>query len=298
LSPIAKTGAIPTQCWDREDSDDGSALVTNQKIWVAIYVAPASASLAAAISSITLSVTSASASPIQITPIRPSAGAQLPQVRSTEAVYYFPWPYRLQSDTIPTVTVSAYAEGAGSGASPIDIGDEQLSQVHQLSRFNISTAVIFSTVRTSTFGYSTGSPATMTTSAVAPSPMVTGHSSIIDPVIFLTYYPVPFDAERPFHWSDMLKPGISLGFSTSNPTSNFYFGFMSEFPGIRNLELVYGVTAAKVSYLPGNVLQPVAAAAPTTIPTPTTASKFVVGGYAGLSFNVSGFLTGLFGKGS
>jgi hypothetical protein len=95
----------------------------------------------------------------------------------------------------------------------------------------------------------------------------------------------PMDAERDWRPRD-LTPGLSVGFSLTSPSSNFYFGGSSEF-FLRNVQLVYGVSVAKVS----------AAGSGSNGTSPSTTQNFHSGWYTGLTFNVSGFIQGLFSGG-
>jgi hypothetical protein len=171
-----------------------------------------------------------------------------------------------------------------SGPNPYTLVADVLPQSHSPAWFNISTALVYSTVHTNSFAYS---------SDTTPKPIVTGRNPIIDPVLMFTVYPWPLDTERSYQWNDDWKhPGISFGLSMTNPSSNFYFGLMEEFPGVRNLEIVGGFTVAKTAHLaPANTFQAPPSAQNST---PPTVQKFSTGGYIGLSFNVSGFLTSLF----
>jgi hypothetical protein len=115
----------------------------------------------------------------------------------------------------------------------------------------------------------------------------------VDPVLFITWYPVPFDAERPFRPSDFLHVGANFGLSLASPTNNFYVGGSTEIR--RNVQLVFGFNVAKISRL--------AVSSGTTItvsgapPSPPTTQHFAKGAFIGLTFNISGFVQGLFGGG-
>ena len=123
----------------------------------------------------------------------------------------------------------------------------------------------------------------------------------VDPVLVLTGYIVPVDAERPMRfkgngaWRDYL-PAPSLGISLANPTTNFYVGASSE-ALVRNLEVFYGVsfhnTALRLA--PGSS-QPLWGGVGTA-PTAATASGFQKGPFIGVTFNLSGFIQSLFGGG-
>jgi hypothetical protein len=92
------------------------------------------------------------------------------------------------------------------------------------------------------------------------------------------------DAERPFRKHDLI-PGLTLGFSLSNPTTNFYMGGSSEL-FIRNLQLVYRFSLNRVTALDAASVQYSAS-------TPATHQIYAKGGFVGLSFNISGFIQSL-----
>jgi hypothetical protein len=71
----------------------------------------------------------------------------------------------------------------------------------------------------------------------------------------------------------------------ASPTKNFYFGFSSEL-FVRNLQLMYGFSLAQ-----GSELQPITYQTSNT--TPVTRQVLFKGGFIGLSFNISGFISSL-----
>jgi hypothetical protein len=188
----------------------------------------------------------------------------------------------------PTWTdIGEYPPALATGTYPADqvvtLINLQLPQVHTLSYYNLASGVLVSTIRTKTFGFST-SPSTNN-----GTPIQTGSNLIVDPVITLTRYIWPFDAERKEHWGDW-KPGVSISFSLSSPTSNFYFGGSSEV--LRYIQLEYGFALAKVPHLATGTY------APSSLTTPNTVQSFAKGGYIGLSFNITGLIQGLIGSAS
>ena len=165
-------------------------------------------------------------------------------------------------------------------------------QVHSRYYYNLSSGVVFNTVHTRSFGWKTLALPTGSGSNAQPGlyyPVQTGSSVIVDPVLFFTAYVWPLDAERTWHRGD-LRPGITFGLSLAAPGSNFYVGMSSEVR--RNIQIVYGFTVAKTSNL-------AAGSGPSTTNTaaPATVQVFSKGAFLGLSYNISGFLQGLFGGG-
>jgi hypothetical protein len=166
----------------------------------------------------------------------------------------------------------------------------QLPQVHTLSYFNLAAGIVYSTVRSRTYGVPPGIPATKTIST--DDQYETGSSASIDPVLMLTVYPWPIDAETKCGVYCMIEtaPGVSVGLSLANPSTSFYWGF--SFEVVRNIQFVVGLNTAKHSGLPDP---------PANIPgnttTAVTVQRFTTKPFYGLTFNVSGFVQGLFGGG-
>jgi hypothetical protein len=167
-----------------------------------------------------------------------------------------------------------------------------LPQVHAKYYYNLSTGVVFSSVRSRTFGWKT---VTLPTGS-GPSatlglydPIQTGSNVIVDPVLFFTAYIWPMDAESIWHKGD-LRPAVTFGLSLASPASNFYVGLSSEVR--RNVQIVYGFTAASTGKL-------AAGSGPSTTNTtpPGTVQVFRPGAFIGVSYNISGFLQSLFGGG-
>jgi hypothetical protein len=187
----------------------------------------------------------------------------------------------------PTWTdIGQYPPASVTGAAPSDqvitLLNLQLPQTHSLYYYNLSSGVLVTTIRTKTFAFST-SP-----SINNGTPIRTGSNLLVDPVITLTRYIWPFDAEQKEHWKD-LRPGVSLSFSLASPTSNFYIGGSSEF--LRYIQLEYGLALAKVPHLAPNTYSAASSTAPNTV------QSFAKGAYIGLSFNISGLIQGLTGSG-
>jgi hypothetical protein len=167
----------------------------------------------------------------------------------------------------------------------VSLLNQQLPQTHSWYYYNVSSGVFVSTIRSPSFGFTAGSSSTTNSG----TPIQTGSSLIVDPVISLTRYVFgPFDAERKWRARD-LAPGLSLSFSLSSPTSNFYFGGSSEFQ--RYMQIDYGFALAKVPKLASGAFTPSSSA------TPATTQVFKKGAYIGISLNISGLIQGLTGGG-
>jgi hypothetical protein len=171
----------------------------------------------------------------------------------------------------PTVT--------GTSASDIPIAlNLTLPQSHSLYFYNLSSGVFVSTIHSPTFAFAAG--ATSTTNS--GNAVQTSNTLLVDPVITLTRYIKPFDAERSWRAVDMI-PALGLSFSLSAPTSNFYVGGSSEV--LRYVQVNYGFAAAKVSALATGTYSASSAT------TPPTTQVFKTGAYFGLSFNISGLIS-------
>jgi|GEM_PF-1193042 len=155
-------------------------------------------------------------------------------------------------------------------------------QSHVVSTYNLAAGVVTSTLRNPTF-------AVNNTGAQPQGTVQTGSSRIVDPVLLLTAYWLghwfPMDAESAWRPRDLI-PGLTFGLSLSSPSTNFYLGGSSEF-FLRNVQLVYGVSVAKIAQ----------AAPGSNGSSPSTRQQFKKGAFMGLTFNTNGFIQGLFGGG-
>jgi len=137
-------------------------------------------------------------------------------------------------------------------------------------------------------------------------PVQTGRGAPpVDPVLVLTIYVPPVDAERPMRLPKFNKgfegirdhiPAPSFGLSLSNPTANFFFGASNEL-FIRNVQAFYGLALHNIplTLAPGSS-QPIFGGGGTA-PTVGTVSKFQKGFFLGVTFNLTGFIQSLFGGG-
>jgi hypothetical protein len=204
---------------------------------------------------------------------------------STPPNFSIPAPGRL-ADTLSEPTIDWQDLGASLPASVSSVGttpsDQTLNllsytlpQVHALSYFNLASGVVVSSIKTNSF-VNTGTSS-------APNWTSTKNGITVDPILALTAYFKPIDAERPWRKSDLI-PGATLAFSLSSPTTNFYFGASSEFPKLRNVQMTYGFSLVR-----GSVLEP-----PFTSSAAVTNPHFFKGGFVGLTFNITGFIQSLF----
>lgn len=188
--------------------------------------------------------------------------------------------------------VGTIAPAAVTSASPTDqtvsLVYLQLPQVHSLSYFNLSAGVVYSTVRSHTFGVPPGQSGQISTN----QEIVISNTVTVDPLLLLTVYPWPIDAETNCGFKCLWKtyPGASIGFSLASPTTSFYAGTSLEV--FRNVQLVLAANFAKESTLPNPAVQ-----IPASTTTAVTSQRFSTGFAVGLTFNVSGFVQSLFGGG-
>jgi hypothetical protein len=199
---------------------------------------------------------------------------------------------------------------ASLGTQPSDMTVNLLNltypQIQLLGRFNLTSGVVMTSVQPPSITSYTGSgPTPANKGTGAPATTGTGcptgitsctvyawskGSHLIDPVLGVTVYAIPLDAERPFRWADMF-PAPTLNISLSSPTTNFHVGFSSEFL-IRNLQIVYGASFVQQARLAGAIsrVPPITTGQPTAL---YTTKKFTIGGFVGLTFNISGFIQAL-----
>lgn len=157
-----------------------------------------------------------------------------------------------------------------------------LPQAHTLYYYNLASGVVASTVEPPTFVFQ------QTAGSTTNTPKRIGGDPLVDPVLMFMAYPVPMDAERPWHPRDLI-PGITFGLSLSSPASNFYFGGSSEIR--RNVQVVYGFNIARISKLaPAGTVS-------TSTSTPATVQYWGKGAFIGITYNISSFIQSLFGGG-
>jgi hypothetical protein len=184
------------------------------------------------------------------------------------------------------VTPPASVAGTQASDQTVNLLNLQLPQSHSRSYYNLAAGVVYSTVHNRTFGIPSG----VTSSS---GEVETSSSATIDPVLLFTGYPWPSDTERHCSFPKCMwqtKPGVSFGLSLASPSSSFYAGTSVEL--VRNIQLVLGWNWSKQARLPN---PPVALTG--NSPSPATVQKFENGPFFGLTFNVSGFIQGLFGGG-
>jgi hypothetical protein len=196
--------------------------------------------------------------------------------------------------TLPTGTL------VGNQPSDLTLNVLNLSlpQTQVLSYFNLASGVVVSSLKPPSINSVTANAMSGCLPGVNSCTIYTSSkgSRLIDPVLGITVYAIkPLDAERPFRWTDAV-PAPTLDISLSSPTNNFHVGFASEFL-VRNLQLVYGVSAVQesrlagtITYEPGNLSMPGPGTQPTAL---FTSKKFNYGGFVGFTFNITGFIQSL-----
>lgn len=170
------------------------------------------------------------------------------------------------------------------GTTPSDLTVNLLNytfpQAHALSYFNIASGVVVSSIQNRSFVF--------TTPPGSSTPVATklGGGPMIDPILALSVYIKPLDAERKWRRSDLI-PAPTLAFSLTSPSNNFYFGASSEV-FVRNLQVTYGFSVARVPELaPAGTVQ-----GSTSLP--ATKQGFAKGAFVGVSFNILGFIQSVF----
>jgi hypothetical protein len=180
--------------------------------------------------------------------------------------------------------------------------------VHKVYPFNITTGMIYSTLRNPTWSRvetapPSGCTSASTSSCSSPELYTTVENPAprpIEPALFLTAYVFgssdvprkwhlfgPFDPERKWHFFDLM-PQPSVGLSLTSPSTDFFAGGSSEVH--RSVQIVYGVHRGKVNYL-----APTLANDPTSSAAPVTLTHFRTGYYVGITFNIP-FISSVFGK--
>jgi hypothetical protein len=210
-----------------------------------------------------------------------------------------------------------------------------LPQTHSLSYFNISAGAIFTFNRNPTYGYvsavgfknlpSKYTAVTTTTASAglmvdpgtgcsySPTPDKNGKldayfcpsqtglgAHTVDPVLVLTVYFPPVDAEVPWRiirrgrnwWRDLI-PAPSIGMSLANPTTNFYVGGSME-AFIRNVQVFGGMAFQNVATGLGTLATQPAWGGLAPVPTVSIVSGFRRGFFVGMTYNLSGFVQSLF----
>jgi hypothetical protein len=195
----------------------------------------------------------------------------------------------VQADTTATVTVWGVVESDGS---VVQLFSTPLPQVHVLDFFNISTGIVASTLRDNTFNRVIKTPSDPTKSPAVPATFTTTQGKTgqrVAPALFFTWYLFrKLDPEVPFQRSD-LTPEPTIGFSLTNPGSDYFFGGSSEF-FVRNVQLVYGFHYGKITELTPNQADD-----PFSSTAQATQQKFVGKAFIGATFNID-FIKRVFGK--
>jgi hypothetical protein len=247
-----------------------------------------------------------------------SSGSRLPFANLTPQ---FPLTWQNSGTTAPSLV-----SGTPAPDQTVSLINLSLPQTHSLSYFNVAAGVLGVIQRPLTFGYvqatdklkaanttpatvpaaasglavdpATGCTTNGVTSAATLSyfcPARTGYAArVIDPVLMLTLYFPPVDAEQQWQINNVRNwiPGLSFGASLSNPTGYFYVGGSNE-AGIRNVQIVWGLAWQKVAIGLANPLTQPVYGGLGTIPTVNTVSGFHRGLYLGITYNLANFIQSL-----
>ena len=249
-------------------------------------------------------------------------------------------PFLSISPTFPIIwqnsgaTVPASVASGQPADQSVGLVNLTLPQTHSLSYFNLAAGAVVGLTRYPNFGFvpaayvpprqlppgfvaATPGATTMDTLSanqytgctVDASKMVvyscpgpTGYASrIVDPVLVLTVYPIPIDAEVPWtlfsrqgrsRFRDLI-PGVSVGFSLTSPSSNFYIGGSIE-AFIRNVQIFGGLAIQNGATSVLTNANQVTWSGTGVIPTVQTTTGYRKSPFMGLTYNLSGFIQSLF----
>jgi hypothetical protein len=193
-------------------------------------------------------------------------------------------PGALAADTLNTFTIQPSPVPAAAST----LAKGMVTDIHTYYRFGVSTAVVLNNIRTNTYAYTAANtPASGTTPASIKYDTTTSVRTF-DPVLFLTWYPIAVDTETKVKWTDPAHYdyGLVIGLSEKAPTTNFYLGLSVE--PVRNIAIVVGASVISVARLTSGTFDPGPSAMHAA---PSTTNVFKVGGFVGLSFNFSNFLS-------
>jgi len=214
----------------------------------------------------------------------PNKLTAVPAAAATKACYLL-MPGGLAADTLNTYNITM-PQPPGWPASNTIV--DNITKIHTYYRFGVSTAVVLNNIRTNTYAYTSGStPASGTTPANFKYDTTTSVRTV-DPVLFLTWYPVAVDTETKVKWNDPAHYdyGVVFGLSEKAPTTNYYLGLSVE--PVRNIAIVVGASVISVARLTSGTYDPGPSAMHSA---PSTTNVFKVGAFVGISFNFSNFLT-------
>jgi hypothetical protein len=186
----------------------------------------------------------------------------------------------LDSGTVPPAAVA----NAGPTDASVNLINMNLPQVHSRYYFNIATGFAVNNVRNSTFTTVPQMNGGGTTTYLPQQ--IRGHRNVEPIILLTTYLPgLAMDAESPWKPKNLI-PGLSFGFSMSNPANSFYLGGSSEI--WRNLQLAYGVNinTGINTLVPNQVF---------TSSSPATTSRTTIKPFIGLTLNLD-FIASFFGQ--
>jgi hypothetical protein len=198
---------------------------------------------------------------------------------------------------------STLPAGTTLGTQPADQTANLLNltypQIQVLSRFNLTSGVVVTTLKPPTVSTFTGSASNG--SAICPAGLQTCSlytsekgGRLVDPVLGVTIYAIrPLDAERPWTPGDLV-PSPSFYFSLTSPTSNYHVGFASE-AFYRNLQLIYGASIVQNTRVAGapamtSANPPAPIMVGNLVAYSQTKKVFNAGAFFGITFNITGFI--------
>ena len=199
----------------------------------------------------------------------------------------------------PYASITAAFAVSAPSEETLNLLNATYHQTHNLSRYNVATGMIYSTLRSPSWTRQEVA-APVTCPVGSPQPCVPSpalyqtvpnppSSHAIDPVLFFMVYLKRLDSERKWHPSDMI-PALNLGLSLSSPATDYFFGLSSEV-FFRGVQIVGGRHIGKVNELaPPGVNDPTSSAAPAIV------TRFHPAWYFGLTFNIN-FIQSLFSPG-
>lgn len=211
----------------------------------------------------------------------------------------------LWTSAAPTATTAA-----PSANQVVNLGVQELTQVHAPSLWGLSTAVLYTTKRTpSAYSFAAAVPtggcpvmATKTTAAMDCPGVSTAYQKnadiafMVSPYVFHYLYsrfnpsaPGGIDAET--RWAGRPEdfiPEPIFGFGVNSIGNTYYAGLSMELL-VRNLQLIGGYGYLKAPYLTNPVT---AAGSPANTVTPNTYMAWKGAPFVGLAFNISGLIAG------
>lgn len=184
------------------------------------------------------------------------------------------YPDPLTADTYTTIDI---LNGNTADATPYKDASTAIFPIHTFYRFAASQGFAISTVKTRTYGYNAQKNA-----AENYGVATTSNSALVEPLLFLTYYPWGGGLDPEAKAKLFKEPGIVFGLSEKNPTSSFYLGIA--FEPINNISVIFGGNFTQVSRYDPSAYDPGATAQHLT---PTTHNVYCGGAFVAVAYNFS-----------